>query len=401
MIRSLFFFAFVCLGLSTLAQVVIAPSPWSVESLYPGGRIDDGAGFRIGECMYFGTGIDQSFTLRKDWWKYDLNDRSWHSVSDLPSSGRQYALAFGTHRLGYLFGGILEGNVFTNECFRYDPLADQWQSLPVPPWSPRGAMVSFRAGDRVYVLGGRNDSIHFADAWMFDLSTEKWSASDSLPFQEGRDEMVGFSHGHFGYVMLGRSLSSEHSDMWRYNTLSGEWKPMNSFEGEAVSYAAAVRTGAGGQNTNGQLLSKAYYFDGSTESFQSLPDLAVGEVRGMQLLSKGDSVFSFGGLSHNFTRIEQVQHLQLNERRTFEETPAIELVPNPARDRVSILWASGYMRSVHYHLYDVAGMLVKRGSSLSPSAYFELSLTDVPVGVYALFLSDGDISQKKMLFVLK
>ena len=59
------------------------------------------------------------------------------------------------------------------------------------------------------------------------------------------------------------------------------------------------------------------------------------------------------------------------------------------------------MRSVHYHLYDVAGMLVKRGSSLSPSAYFELSLADVPVGVYVLFLSDGDISQKKMLFVLK
>ncbi|NQV52535.1 MAG: T9SS type A sorting domain-containing protein [Flavobacteriales bacterium] len=406
MIRSLFFFAFVCLAYSPSAQVTINPSPWNVESLYPGGRIDDGAGFRIGESLYFGTGIDQSYTLRKDWWKYDLKARKWHSISNIPSSGRQYALAFATHRLGYLFGGVLAGNTFTNECFRYDPLTDQWQTLPNPPWSPRAAMACFRVGERVYVLGGRNDSIHFTDAWMFDLSTEEWVASDSLPFQEGRDEMVGFAHGNVGYVMLGRSLSEVHSDMWRYNTLSGEWKSVESFEGEAVSYAAAVRTKAGaviagGQDADGKLVSASYYFDASTESFEALPDLAMGEVRGMQLLSKGDSVYSFGGLTHNFTRIQEVQHLRLNERHTFEDIPEIILVPNPARDRVAIFWAWGDLHSVQYNLYDITGRLVKHGSSSVPSEYLELSLTDVPMGVYLLSLSDGSISRKKVLVVSK
>ncbi|MEQ9186371.1 MAG: kelch repeat-containing protein [Cryomorphaceae bacterium] len=404
MIRSLFFLVLCLAWHKSHAQVEIDPSEWSVETYYPGGRIDDGAAFQLNGHLYMGTGIDQSYQLRNDWWRYDLATKAWSPVSTLPGKGRQYATAFSSDRFGYLMGGILMGDSFTNACFRYDALRDQWNSLAQPPWSPRGAMAKFKVGNTLYLFGGRDGTEHFLDVWAFDLKTENWSHEGELPFEMGRDEMIAFGCSQYGYLLMGRSSTESYSDMWRYDIIHRVWKRLPDFPGNAVSYASAVRARsgavvAGGQDEQGYLLSECFYFDCGEEKFEALPNLAVGEVRGMDLASIGDSVYSFGGLTHNFTRLDQVQLLELNGTEEFDQVPEVKLIGHPARSEVRLIWDLGAHYTIHYRLFTTQGLFVTSGRLPAPAGYSVIGLEEVNPGIYLLSLTANGTTVVEKLVV--
>jgi PKD repeat protein len=86
------------------------------------------AAFQIGEKAYVGTGTDWS-TIRKLFWYYSPGTLTWNSIPDPPSdfSTRYGACGFSIGEIGYIVGGLTDGNLYLNDTWAFsvcnDPIA--------------------------------------------------------------------------------------------------------------------------------------------------------------------------------------------------------------------------------------------------------------------------------------
>src|SRR5687767_3486653 len=79
---------------------------WEPLPNFPGTPRDDAAIFSFGSQIYVGTGMDVSFNLTNDWYRYSVEWNGWSPAASLPATGRQYCSTFVIGNKGYLFGGL-------------------------------------------------------------------------------------------------------------------------------------------------------------------------------------------------------------------------------------------------------------------------------------------------------
>ena len=141
--RGLFFILTYALGIHAQAQLNVTHGVWQMETIYPGGWIDDGVGCAVDSFLFVGTGIDANYNLREDWWSYNVYTKQWTREMDLPGDARQYATAIAFGEKIYLMGGALKDQTFSNEVFVFNKRLKTWSQLTSAPWSPRGAAAHF------------------------------------------------------------------------------------------------------------------------------------------------------------------------------------------------------------------------------------------------------------------
>lgn len=74
-------------------------------------------------------------------------------------------------------------------------------------------------------------------------------------------------------------------------------------------------------------------------------------------------------------------------------TEVFRLSPNPTRGHITLEWALAQKGEWHLRLYDLAGRMVRQDRFAAPTAgQHTLDLTDLPKGVYLLWLTDGSRS---------
>ena len=78
----------------------------------------------------------------------------------------------------YLIGG-LEGDKCKNECYRYDPRSNEWNSLPsMSQERSQAAAVYF--DKKLYVFGGSSLSRCLSSCEIFNLTTKQWNFGPAM-----------------------------------------------------------------------------------------------------------------------------------------------------------------------------------------------------------------------------
>src|SRR6476660_6387769 len=91
-----------------------AQGTWTRKADFGGGIRSFTVAFSIGEKGYVGTGEDENFTVRKDFWEYDPAADTWTQKANFGGGPRYAAVGFGIGKKGYV------GTGFGNEDFKKD-----------------------------------------------------------------------------------------------------------------------------------------------------------------------------------------------------------------------------------------------------------------------------------------
>lgn len=278
-------FAYVGTGIDT-AEVVLkdfwkyTPSTdtWTQIADIPGGARRNAVAFTINDYGYVGTGMDSAVATvpgaqtLNDFWKFDPSGNTWTQVANYPGSfgnGVYFATGFSIDSKGYICGGKMGPNFYSNQLWEYKPSTDQWTQLANFPGGLRYQLSSFTVGYKAYVGFGTDQDLYRKDLWEFDATTNQWSAKADFPASE-RASATTFTIGQRGFV-TGGANGGMLDDLWEYNPFTDNWSikatyggsPRKNAVGFVVNGKAYVGTGKG---YSGKKASMHEYTPGSTLS---------------------------------------------------------------------------------------------------------------------------------------
>lgn len=260
-------FGYVGTGVDT-AEVVLddfwkydpSADTWSQIADLPGGGRRNAIAFTIGDFGYVGTGMDSivastpgAQTL-SDFWKFEPLTNSWTQIASYPGNfgnGIYFSTGFTIDSKGYLCGGKMGPNFYSNQLWEYKPSLDQWTQLQNFPGGLRYQLASFSIGFKAYVGFGTDQDIYRKDIWEFDATTNQWTAKADFPASE-RASTTAFTIDQRGFVTTGAN-GGMLDDLWQYNPSADSWSikatyggsPRKNAIGFVINGKAYVGTGKG------------------------------------------------------------------------------------------------------------------------------------------------------------
>jgi N-acetylneuraminic acid mutarotase len=119
---------------------------------------------------------------------YDDTADVWITKNNLPDNGFWYGAHVVTNGHIYRFcgGGYTAPNKLAN---RYDPLNDNWVSLPMFPDATHG-ISGAAIGNKIYLAGGYHDFLERDEVWIYDTETQQYTAGVPLPIGRNYHNMV-------------------------------------------------------------------------------------------------------------------------------------------------------------------------------------------------------------------
>jgi N-acetylneuraminic acid mutarotase len=217
---------------------------WTQQANVPGSARRDAVGFAIGGKGYIGTGIDndESFSgvKLKDFWEYEPLFNAWVQIADFPGSGAfgiYFATGFSVDSKGYVCGGKVGPNTYSNQLWEYKPSINQWTQRANFPGGVRYQLSSFAVGYYAYVGLGANQDIFKKDFWKYNPGTNQWTQISDLPASE-RGAACTFSIGSRGFVCMGTD-GGLLDDLWEYDPDSDHWTVRAPYGGSERKNAVA------------------------------------------------------------------------------------------------------------------------------------------------------------------
>lgn len=233
---------------------------------------------------------------------YDPARDGWRDVADLPVA-LHHANAAATNNRIYVTGYLVSGFAESGRTFEYDPATNAWsERTPLPLGRARGASATVAHDDLLYVIGGIRGLQSVADVDQYDPVLDEWRSLPPLP--RTSDHIVAGAIGDFIYVAGGRAGGIEgHTDrldVFRPSTL--EWTIGPSMPTSRGGHAASVAAGRlyvfGGEGD--RFSPPSFVFD-ETESYDPAANLWRTLVRmptprhGTGAATVGDRIYVPGG----------------------------------------------------------------------------------------------------------
>lgn len=217
---------------------------WTQKANVPGSPRRDAVGFAIDGKGYIGTGIDndESFSGVKlmDFWEYEPLFNSWVQIANFPGSGGfgvYFATGFSVDSKGYVCGGKIGPNTYSNQLWEYKPSIDQWTQRAIFPGGVRYQLSSFSVGYNGYVGLGANQDVFKKDFWKYNPGTNQWTQIADLPASE-RGAACTFTIGSRGFVCMGTD-GGLLDDLWEYDPEYDHWTVRAPYGGSERKNAIA------------------------------------------------------------------------------------------------------------------------------------------------------------------
>ena len=249
------------------AWQALAPKPTAVEDVdaevisgkifVPGGKLANGSMTNVLEI-------------------YDPQRDTWQTGSPLPVAVSGYALTSFEGRL-YLFGGW-DGQQYLDNVFRYDATSDQWTQLPSMPVR-RAFAGAAASGDRIFVLGGRNQDGALTANAVYMPNNENGNGSswsEAAPLPEARYAMGVTSIAGFIYLVGGTGESRSELPTMVYLPSNDVWSISSAQGIQPVSFPGVVAVEAFLYSVGGQ------YGDApiaNLQTYQAMTTIAVPIIR--------------------------------------------------------------------------------------------------------------------------
>lgn len=197
--------------------------------------------------------------------------------------------------------------------WRYDPATSRWTAMSPAPL-PRAAAGAAVLGHRLYVAGGRSDTLTtISTLAIFDFDTGRWSLGPSL--HHAREHVAGVAAGGAVWILGGRAVGlGNFADVERYKPGASSWDrvaPMpvarSGFQAVNVGGKIVVVGGEGPAGT----IAEVDELDPVTDRWTRLPDLPIAR-HGLGLVAVGPLVYAIeGGPQPGLTTSSVVERLRL------------------------------------------------------------------------------------------
>lgn len=229
----------------TLAEQLLTPQAWSQGASMPSGAgvvryahtqcADDADSF------YVISGVDESFTVTANAWRYDADTDTWNALAPFPSAAEGPAA---TCYDGYIY--VVGGSPGSpsNQFYIYDIANDSWTpgaALPRVVWGPAmGAwdgQVYVAGGDDDFSFGGTSSEVN-----IYDIASDTWAGTgSSMPTATGTAGSA--QAGQYIYVVGGWGQNAPASNVnvtQRYDMSSDTWEVGPTFDLATSDLALAI-----------------------------------------------------------------------------------------------------------------------------------------------------------------
>jgi hypothetical protein len=270
----------------------------------------------VGDSIYVVGGFDTTGHTTALVERLNTRTGRWSASRPLPQPlNHMNAVGFGGNL--YVVGGYSQpGDTSAGAVrsfWRYDPATDRWTAMPPAPL-PRAAAGAAVLGHRLYVAGGRSDTLTtISTLAIFDFDTGKWSPGPSL--HHAREHVAGVGTDGAVWILGGRAVGlGNFADVERYRPGVSGWDrlpPMpvarSGFQAVSVGRRIVVVGGEGPAGTIGEVDE----LDPATGHWTHLPDLPIPR-HGLGLVADGPLVYAIeGGPQPGLTTSSVVERLRL------------------------------------------------------------------------------------------
>jgi hypothetical protein len=128
--------------------------------------------------VWGGERRDNTNVVYDDGAAYNPTTRAWRRLPASPLSGRASAVAVWTGDEVVIWGGYHPGVAEHAEGAAYEPATNRWRLIVSGPALPNAYAVGLWTGDRVVILGG-------TEAFSYDPLADQWSTLPPIPAHEG------------------------------------------------------------------------------------------------------------------------------------------------------------------------------------------------------------------------
>ena len=174
---------------------------WTQVANFGGTPRREAAAFGIDDFGYVGTGLDNTYTLKKDFWKYDPATNSWSQIANFGGTARKQAVSFNMGGQGYV--GTGDDGSFTKDFWQYEPITNTWLQRADFAGTPRYNAAGFGIFPNAYIGTGYDNTLSYKnDFWEYNYFSNSWQQVSDFP-SSPRAGATAFSIGNIGYVGTG------------------------------------------------------------------------------------------------------------------------------------------------------------------------------------------------------
>lgn len=144
---------------------------WEQMNEFPGYPRATGVGCAGEEHIYMGTGY--TTTNLNDWWEYLPVSDSWKKRKEMPDNGRISGAALSVNNryfvsTGRYFAGTLTGGHLKSDIIEYDAVRNVWYKRGNIPTEGRENAIAFTINGKGYIGLGEGESGVLNDLWSFE-----------------------------------------------------------------------------------------------------------------------------------------------------------------------------------------------------------------------------------------
>jgi N-acetylneuraminic acid mutarotase len=385
---------------------------WLKKNDFPGLKRARATSFVIDENAYIFGGVDTAETVLRDLWQYDPVLDTWVQKADLPGSVRREAIAFTIDDFGYVGTGI-DSNEATlgnslKDFWQYNPTTNTWlQKADFPGYSGQGIYFAtgFSIDGKGYLCGGKiGPNFYSNQLWEYKPLIDQWTLRANFPGGV-RYQLSSFVIGLEAFVGFGTDQDVYRKDLHRYRPGSNSWLPCADIPGAPRAGAAAFSIGLRGficGGTNGGLLDDLWEYNPFSNSWAIRSPFGGSErknaiafaLNGKGFVGTGTGYSGKKASVHEYSPLQSV-YLELDEAAMHPFT----VYPNPAENQISIEVENE--KATEFVLYSIMGRKVLQEQFVSGQKII-FDRNAIPSGVYLISLRDKsgqEISRHQQLIL--
>jgi N-acetylneuraminic acid mutarotase len=254
----------------------------------------------IGGYEPMGTGNNLVVTASVE--AYDPKGDSWSGAADFPvpmNHGNVGTIDDVIYVAGFYINGMSEA---TTQVFAYDPAMDEWtEKAAMPAGTERAAGCAAVDGGKLYVTGGANMGMSVEDFARYDPDANEWETLPSLPDQ--REHCVSAAIGGKIYVTGGRedSITNVVQTSYVFDVAGGKWSeiaklmpPRGGLAGAALGGRFFVFGGEGNPDTTTHVFPDIDAYTPGTNTWEKVGEMDIPR-HGLGAAALGDKIYLPGG----------------------------------------------------------------------------------------------------------